>query len=75
MRNADVVMVRYNFGATEGEISGESTYKRGSAKDRHRTHGPMLRVGKAQKMVERRGLEPFKAAPEGLIGTIHNNSR
>jgi hypothetical protein len=69
---------RYGFGATsvqlKGEISGESTCKRGSAKDRHRTHGVMLRVGKAQKM-ERRGLEPFKAAHEALIGTIHNNSR
>jgi len=26
-------------------------------------------------MVERRGLEPFKAAAEGLIGTMDNNIR
>jgi hypothetical protein len=32
-------------------------------------------AGRLQRMVERRGLEPFKAAAEGLIGTIHNNSR
>ncbi len=43
-----------------------------------------VRAGMSSKMggaggffeeVEQRGLEPFKAAAEGLIGTIQNNSR
>jgi hypothetical protein len=42
-----------------------------------------VRAGKSSKIgaggffeeVEQRGLEPFKAAAEGLIGTIQNNFR
>jgi hypothetical protein len=38
-------------------------------------HRKGLIAGRLQRMVEQRGLEPFKAAAEGLIGTIYNNSR
>jgi hypothetical protein len=37
-------------------------------------HRKCFIAGRLQRVVERRGLEPFKAAAEGLIGTIHHNN-